>query len=417
MQQRRVVVTGIGLICGVGNTTSQVWESLLSGKSGMAEITAYDLTGHSVRFAAEVKDFDPHVFVDKKEARKMGRFIHFAMAASQEAMQHSGLQITPEISESVGVHIGSGIGGFDVIEREHINLLNGGPRKISPFFIPASIINLAAGHVSIKYGARGPNEATATACTSSAHAIGDAFRTIQRGDADAMIAGGAEGAITPLSVGGFAAMKALSTRNDDPTHACRPWDKDRDGFVVGEGAGILILEELEFAQARGAKILAEVIGYGMSGDAYHMTGMAPEGDGCRRAMNAALKVAGISPDKIDYVNAHATSTPLGDALESQAIENVFGEHAKSHKLLVSSTKSMTGHLLGGAGGLEAGITVMAMLNQIAPPTMNLENVDPVCRLNYVPNKPQPAKIDYALSNSFGFGGTNGSLVFKRWGAE
>jgi 3-oxoacyl-[acyl-carrier-protein] synthase II len=366
MQQRRVVVTGIGLICGVGNTTSQVWESLLSGKSGMAEITAYDLTGHSVRFAAEVKDFDPHVFVDKKEARKMGRFIHFAMAASQEAMQHSGLQITPEISESVGVHIGSGIGGFDVIEREHINLLNGGPRKISPFFIPASIINLAAGHVSIKYGARGPNEATATACTSSAHAIGDAFRTIQRGDADAMIAGGAEGAITPLSVGGFAAMKALSTRNDDPTHACRPWDKDRDGFVVGEGAGILILEELEFAQARGAKILAEVIGYGMSGDAYHMTGMAPEGDGCRRAMNAALKVAGISPDKIDYVNAHATSTPLGDALESQAIENVFGEHAKSHKLLVSSTKSMTGHLLGGAGGLEAGITVMAMLNQIAP---------------------------------------------------
>jgi 3-oxoacyl-[acyl-carrier-protein] synthase II len=417
MQQRRVVVTGIGLICGVGNTTSQVWDSLLAGKSGMAEITAYDLTGHSVRFAAEVKDFDPHVFVDKKEARKMGRFIHFAMAASQEAMQHSGLQVTPENSEAIGVHIGSGIGGFDVIEREHINLLNGGPRKISPFFIPASIINLAAGHVSIKYGARGPNEATATACTSSAHAIGDAFRTIQRGDADAMIAGGAEGAITPLSVGGFAAMKALSTRNDDPTHACRPFDKDRDGFVCGEGAGILVLEELEMAQARGATILAEVIGYGMSGDAYHMTGMAPEGDGCRRAMNAALKVAGISPDKIDYVNAHATSTPLGDALESQAIENVFGERAKNHTLLVSSTKSMTGHLLGGAGGLEAGITIMAILNQIAPPTMNLENVDPACRLNYVANKPQPAKIDYALSNSFGFGGTNGSLIFKRWGAE
>jgi 3-oxoacyl-[acyl-carrier-protein] synthase II len=417
MQQRRVVVTGIGLICGVGNTTAQVWESLLAGKSGMAEITAYDLTGHSVRFAAEVKDFDPHVFVDKKEARKMGRFIHFAMAAAAEAMQHSGLQITPENSEAVGVHIGSGIGGFDVIEREHTALMNGGPRKISPFFIPASIINLAAGHVSIKYGARGPNEATATACTSSAHAIGDAFRTIQRGDADAMIAGGAEGAITPLSVGGFAAMKALSTRNDDPTHACRPFDKDRDGFVCGEGAGILIMEELEFAQARGATILAEIIGYGMSGDAYHMTGMAPEGDGCRRAMNAAIKVAGISPDKIDYVNAHATSTPLGDALESQAIENVFGEHAKSHKLLVSSTKSMTGHLLGGAGGLEAGITIMAMLTQTAPPTMNLENVDPACRLNYVPNKPQSAKIDYALSNSFGFGGTNGSLVFKRWGVE
>jgi len=416
-QQRRVVVTGMGLICGVGNTAPLIWESLLAGKSGMAEITAYGLEGHSVRFAAEVKDFDPHTFVDKKEARKMGRFIHFAMAAAHEAMEHSGLKVTPENSEMVGVHIGSGIGGFDVIEREHINLLNGGPRKISPFFIPASIINLAAGHVSIRYGARGPNEATATACTSSAHSIGDAFRIIARGDADAMIAGGAEGAITPLSVGGFAAMKALSTRNDDPTHACRPFDKDRDGFVVGEGAGILILEELEFAQARGANIIAEIIGYGMSGDAYHMTGMAPEGDGCRRAMNAALKVAGISPDKIDYVNAHATSTPLGDALESQAIENVFGERAKNHTLLVSSTKSMTGHLLGGAGGLEAGISIMAILNQIAPPTMNLDNVDPACRLNYVPNKPQPAKIDYVLSNSFGFGGTNGSLVFKRWGAE
>ena len=417
MSHRRVVVTGMGLLCGVGNTAPQIWEGLLSGKSGMAEITAFDLTGHSVRIAAEVKDFDPHVFVEKKEARKMGRFIHFAMAAAQEAMQHSGLKVTPEIAENVGVHIGSGIGGFDVIEHEHSAMLAGGPRKISPFFIPATIINLAAGHVSIKYGAKGPNEATATACTSSAHSIGDAFRIIQRGDADAMIAGGTEAAITPLSVGGFAAMKALSTRNDDPTHACRPFDKDRDGFVCGEGAGILILEELEFAKARGANILAEIIGYGMSGDAYHMTGMAPEGDGCRRAMEAALRVAGISPDKIDYVNAHATSTPVGDSLESKAIENVFGEKAMSHELLVSSTKSMTGHLLGGAGGLEAGITIMAMVNQIAPPTMNLENVDPACRLNYVPNKPQPAKIDYALSNSFGFGGTNGSLVFKRWGAE
>jgi 3-oxoacyl-[acyl-carrier-protein] synthase II len=407
----------MGLICGVGNTAPQVWEGLVAGKSGMAEITAFPLEGHSVRFAAEVKDFDPHLFVDKKEARKMGRFIHFAMAASAEAMAHSGLQITEENAEAVGVHIGSGIGGFDVIEREHTALMNGGPRKISPFFIPATIINLAAGHVSIKYGAKGPNEATATACTSSAHAIGDAFRTIQRGDADAMIAGGAEAAITPLSVGGFAAMKALSTRNDDPTHACRPFDTDRDGFVCGEGAGILILEELEFAKARGANILAEVIGYGMSGDAFHMTGMAPGGDGCRRAMNNAIKSAGISPDKIDYVNAHATSTPLGDALESQAIENVFGERATNHTLLVSSTKSMTGHLLGGAGGLEAGITVLAMLNQTVPPTMNLDNVDPACRLNYVPNKPQAAKIDYALSNSFGFGGTNGSLVFKRWGAE
>ena len=416
-EYRRVVVTGMGLICGVGNTAQQVWDGLLAGKSGMAEIKAYDLEGHSVRFAAEVKDFDPHTFVEKKEARKMGRFIHFAMAAAQEAMEHSGLKITPENADNIGVHIGSGIGGFDVIEREHSALLNGGPRKISPFFIPASIINLAAGHVSIRYGAKGPNEATATACTSSAHAIGDAFRTIQRGDADAMIAGGAEAAITPLSVGGFAAMKALSTRNDDPTHACRPFDKDRDGFVVGEGAGILILEELEFAKARGAHILAEVVGYGMSGDAFHMTGMAPEGDGCRRAMNAALNSGKISPDMIDYVNAHATSTPLGDALESQAIENVFGDRAKNGTLLVSSTKSMTGHLLGGAGGLEAGITILAMQNQIAPPTMNIVELDPRCRLNYVPNTPQKLKIDYALSNSFGFGGTNGSLVFKRWGAE
>jgi len=414
MEQRRVVVTGLGLICGVGNTVSEVWQGLLAGKSGMAEIKAFDLTGHPVRFAAEVKDFDPLQFIDKKEARKMGRFIHFAIAAADEAMKHSGLQVTPEIADRFGVHIGSGIGGFDVIEREHSAMLAGGPRKISPFFIPGSIVNLAAGHVSIRYNAKGPNEATATACTSSAHSIGDAFRIIQRGDADAMIAGGTEAAITPMGVGGFAAMKALSTRNEDPEHACRPFDKDRDGFVVGEGAGILIMEELEFAKARGAKIIAEVIGYGMSADAFHMTGMAPEGEGCFRAMSAAIKVAGISPDLIDYVNAHATSTPLGDALESQAIENVFGERAKNGTLLVSSTKSMTGHLLGGAGGLEAGITIMAMLEQTAPPTMNIVELDPLCRLNYVPNKPQAAKIDYALSNSFGFGGTNGSLVFKRW---
>ncbi len=414
MEQRRVVVTGLGLICGVGKTVPEVWEGLLAGKSGMAEIKAFDLTGHPVRFAAEVKDFDPLLFIDKKEARKMGRFIHFAIAAADEAMKHSGLQVTPEIADRFGVHIGSGIGGFDVIEREHSAMLAGGPRKISPFFIPGSIVNLAAGHVSIRYNAKGPNEATATACTSSAHSIGDAFRIIQRGDADAMIAGGTEAAITPMGVGGFAAMKALSTRNEDPTHACRPFDKDRDGFVVGEGAGILIMEELELAKARGAHILAEVIGYGMSADAFHMTGMAPEGEGCRRAMAAAIKVAGISPDLIDYVNAHATSTPLGDALESQAIENVFGERAKNGTLLVSSTKSMTGHLLGGAGGLEAGITIQAMLTQTAPPTMNIEELDPACRLNYVPNKPLAAKIDYALSNSFGFGGTNGSLIFKRW---
>ena len=414
MEERRVVVTGLGLLCGVGKTAPEVWAGLLAGKSGMAEIKAFDLTGHSVRFAAEVKDFDPHLFVEKKEARKMGRFIHFALAASHEAMEHSGLQVTPEIADRFGVHIGSGIGGFDVIEREHSAMLAGGPRKISPFFIPGSIVNLAAGHVSIRYKAKGPNEATATACTSSAHSIGDAFRIIARGDADAMIAGGTEAAITPMGVGGFAAMKALSTRNDDPEHACRPFDKDRDGFVVGEGAGILILEELEFAKARGAHILAEIIGYGMSADAFHMTGMAPEGEGCFRAMNAALKVAKISPDQIDYVNAHATSTPLGDALESRAIENVFGARASSHQLMVSSTKSMTGHLLGGAGGLEAGITILAMQHQIAPPTMNIVELDPQCRLNYVPNKPLPAKIDYALSNSFGFGGTNGSLVFKRW---
>jgi len=413
-RRRRVVVTGLGLVCGVGRTVSEVWEGLLAGRSGMAEIKAFDLTGHPVRFAAEVKDFDPLLFIDKKEARKMGRFIHFAIAAAQEAMDRSGLKVDESNRDRVGVHIGSGIGGFDVIEREHSAMLAGGPRKISPFFIPGSIVNLAAGHVSIRFGARGPNEATATACTSSAHSIGDAFRIIERGDADAMIAGGTEAAITPMGVGGFAAMKALSTRNDDPTHACRPFDKDRDGFVCGEGAGILIMEEMEFAKARSAKILAEVIGYGMSADAYHMTGMAPEGEGCFRAMNAALKVAGISADKIDYVNAHATSTPLGDALESKAIENVFGERALNHTLLVSSTKSMTGHLLGGAGGLEAGITILAMLEQIAPPTTNIVELDPNCRLNYVPNVPKPAKIDYALSNSFGFGGTNGSLVFKRW---
>ncbi|WP_158794347.1 beta-ketoacyl-ACP synthase II [Granulicella sp. L60] len=414
MEHRRVVVTGLGLICGVGKTAPELWEGLMAGRSGMGEIKAFDLTGHPVRFAAEVKDFDPLLFVDKKEARKMGRFIHFALAAAAEAMAHSGLKVTEENRDRVGVHIGSGIGGFDVIEREHSNLLSGGPRKVSPFFIPGSIINLAAGHVSIKYGARGPNEATATACTTSAHAIGDAFRLIQRGDAEVMIAGGTEASITPLGVAGFAAMRALSTRNEDPQHASRPFDKDRDGFVVGEGAGILILEELEFAKARGAKILAEIVGYGLSADAFHMTGMAPEGEGCYRSMQHALKVAGISPDQIDYVNAHATSTPLGDALESKAIENVFGERATNHKLLVSSTKSMTGHLLGGAGGLEAGITIMAMQKQIAPPTMNIVELDPQCRLNYVPNKPQPAKIDYALSNSFGFGGTNGSLVFKRW---
>jgi 3-oxoacyl-[acyl-carrier-protein] synthase II len=412
--QRRVVVTGIGLLCGVGNTTPEVWKNLLAGKSGMAPITGFDTTGFSVTFAAEVKNFDPLNFVDKKESRKMGRFIHFALAAAQEAMEMSGLKITDANADRVGVHIGSGIGGFDIIEREHSAMLQGGPRKISPFFIPAAIINLAAGQVSIKYGAKGPNEATATACTTSAHSIGDAYRMIQRGDADAMIAGGAEAAITPMGVGGFAAMRALSTRNDDPEHACRPFDKDRDGFVVGEGAGILILEDLEFAKARGAKILAEIIGYGMSADAFHITSMAPEGEGCYRAMKNAVESARIQPDEIQYVNAHATSTPVGDVLESAAMEKLFGENATSGKLLISSTKSMTGHLLGGAGGLEAGITIMAMLDQMAPPTMNLDAQDPECRLSYVPNTPRPLPVNIALSNSFGFGGTNGSLIFSRW---
>ena len=412
--QRRVVVTGLGLISAVGKTAPEVWQSLLASKSGMAPITAFDTTGFSVTFAAEVKNFDPLTFVDKKEARKMGRFIHLALAATHEAMETSGIKVTPQNATRIGVHIGSGIGGFDVIEREHSAMLAGGPRKISPFFIPAAIINLAAGQVSIRYGAKGPNEATATACTTSAHSIGDAYRIIERGDADVMIAGGSEAAITPMGVGGFAAMRALSTRNDDPEHACRPFDKDRDGFVVGEGAGILILEDLEHAKARGAKILAEIIGYGMSADAYHITGMPEDGNGCFRAMENALNSAHVQPHEIDYVNAHATSTPLGDVTESGAMQRLFGERATSHKLLISSTKSMTGHLLGGAGGLEAGITVLALLNQTAPPTMNLDHVDTRCVLNYVPNTPQKAEIRAALSNSFGFGGTNGSLVFRRW---
>ena len=411
---RRVVVTGIGLLCGIGKTAPEVWNNLLAGKSGMAPITSFDTTGFPVTFAAEVKGFDPLDFMDKKEARKLGRFIHFALAAAHEALTHSGLKIGPENAERVGVHIGSGIGGFDVIEREHSAMLHGGPRKISPFFIPATIANLAAGQVSIRYGALGPNEATSTACTTSAHSVGNAFRTIERDDADVIIAGGAEAAITPMGVGGFAAMRALSTRNADPEHACRPFDKDRDGFVVGEGAGILVLEELEHARARDAAILAEIVGYGMSADAYHITSMAPQGEGCLRAMKNALRSAKLEPHEVDYVNAHATSTPLGDALETAAIKHLFNEHASSGKLLVSSTKSMTGHLLGGAGGLEAGITIMALQRQIVPPTTNLDDPDPACDLNYIANKPQAAKVDVALSNSFGFGGTNGALIFRRW---
>ena len=411
---RRVVITGLGLVCGVGNTAPEVWRQLVAGASGMAPIKGFDTTGFPVTFAAEVKNFDPLNFVDKKESRKMGRFIHFAFAAVHEAMTQSGLQITEEIADRVGVFIGSGIGGFEIIEREHSNLLAGGPRKISPFFIPAVIVNMAAGQISIRYGAKGPISATATACATSANSIGDSVRMIMHGDADVMIAGGAEASVTPLSVGGFAAMRALSQRNDEPTKASRPFDKDRDGFVIPEGAGILILEELEFARARGAKILGEVIGYGMSADAYHMTGIAPEGQGAQRAMRAALKDAGIAPEEVGYVNAHATSTPAGDGNESRAIELVFGEHALSHNLKISGTKSMTGHLLGGAGGLEAGITVMALLNQKLPPTINLDNVDPECRLDYVPNKAVDHSFDVALSNSFGFGGINATLIIRRW---
>jgi len=409
---RRVVVTGIGLICGVGNTSEETWRNLLAGKSGIARITAFDPSDFACQIAAEVKNFDPLEFVEKKEIKKMGRFIHLALAASHEAMQMSGLAITPGIAERVGVHIGSGIGGFDVIEREHSALLQGGPRRISPFFIPASIVNLAAGHVSIRYGAKGPNEAAATACTSSAHSIGDSFKIIARCDADVMIAGGSEAAITPMGVGGFAAMRALSTRNDDPERASRPWDAERDGFVVGEGAGILILEELEFARRRGARIIAEIIGYGMSGDAYHITQPAEEGDGGYRVMVNAMRDAKITPEQVGYVNAHGTSTPIGDRLETIAIKRALGEDAR--RVPVSSTKSMTGHLLGGAGGLEAGITVLALRDQVLPPTINYEHPDPECDLDYVPNRARKAEVEVALSNSFGFGGTNGCLALRRW---
>ena len=409
---RRVVVTGIGLICGVGNTTEEVWQNLLAGRSGICRITQFDASNFACQIAAEVKNFDPLNFIEKKEIKKMGRFIHLAIAAADEAVGSSGLQIIPENATRIGVHIGSGIGGFDVIEREHRNLLEGGPRKISPFFIPAAIVNLAAGHVSIRFGAKGPNEAACTACTSSAHSIGDAFKIIARGDADAMIAGGTEAAVTPMSVGGFGAMRALSTRNQAPEQASRPWDRERDGFVIGEGAGILILEELEVARRRGSKILAEIVGYGMSGDAHHITAPAENGDGAYRVMLNALRDAQVSPEQVDYINAHGTSTEIGDRLETVAVKRAFQDHAR--RLAVSSTKSMTGHLLGGAGGLEAGITILALRDQILPPTINLEDPDPECDLDYVPNRARKAELEYAMSNSFGFGGTNGALLFRRW---
>ena len=409
---RRVVVTGVGLVCGCGIGTDEVWRNLLAGKSGIGPITHFDATAFDCRIAGEVRNFDPLVWVEKKELKKMGRFIQLALAASEFAMQMARLELKPEFADAAGVYIASGIGGFDVIEREHSKYLQGGPGKISPFFIPASIVNLASGHVSIRYGAKGPNSATATACSASAHSIGDAYKIIQRCAAEVMIAGGSEAAITPMGVGGFAAMRALSTRNDEPERASRPFDAQRDGFIVGEGAGVLILESLEFAQKRGAPIFAEIVGYGMSGDAYHITQPAEGGDGGYRVTMAALKDAKISADDVSYVNAHGTSTPIGDAIETTALKRVFGERAK--KVPISSTKSMTGHLLGGAGGLEAGISVLALRDQILPPTVNYENPDPECDLDYVPNQARKASVEYALSNSFGFGGTNASLIFKRW---
>ncbi|MCU0247569.1 MAG: beta-ketoacyl-ACP synthase II [Bryobacter sp.] len=409
---RRVVVTGVGLISCLGNSTEENWQALKEGRSGIARITGFDVTNFASQIGGEVKNFEPSQFIEKKEIKKMARFMHFAVAASDAALKQSGLAITPENAEQVGVYIGSGIGGFEVIEREHEKMLQGGPGKISPFFIPATIVNLGSGYVSIRTGAKGPNSATATACTTGAHAIGDSFRLIQHGYADAMICGGAEAAITPMGVGGFAAMRALSTRNDAPEKASRPWDRDRDGFVIGEGAGILVLEELEIAKARGATILAEVVGYGMSGDAYHVSAPAEDGDGAYRVMTNALKDAKLAPEAIHYVNAHGTSTPVGDKIETTAIRRTFGAHAE--KVAVSSSKSMTGHLLGAAGGLEAGISVMAVVHQTAPPTINLDNPSEGCDLDYVPHTARAMTIEYALSNSFGFGGTNGSLIFKRY---
>lgn len=409
---RRVVVTGVGLVSPLGIGTEETWRALREGRSGIARIQSFDPSGFACQIAGEVKNFDPANYIEKKEIKKMGRFIQFAIAATECALSTSGFKVQPGEEERTGVYIGSGIGGFDVIEREYKTYLDHGPRRISPFFIPATIVNLASGHVSIRTGAQGPNSAVATACTTGAHAIGDSFRLIQHGDADAMICGGAEACITPMGIGGFAAMRALSTRNSEPELASRPWDKARDGFIVGEGAGVLILEELETARRRGARILAEMVGYGMSGDAHHVSSPPEDGAGAFRVMRNAIRDAKLRPQDIDYINAHGTSTELGDRAETMAMKNCFGEYA--YKMAISSTKSMTGHLLGGAGGLEAGITIMAIRDQIAPPTTNYETVDPPCDLDYVPNHARSMRIEYALSNSFGFGGTNGALVFKRY---
>ena len=415
---RRVVVTGIGLVSPLGIGTDQNWQALVASKSGIGPITKFDLNEFegefSTRIAGEVKGFDPLAFIEKKDVKKMDVFIQYAIAASQFAVNDAGLTISPEDAPRTGVFIASGIGGFTTIEREHRALLSGGPRKISPFFIPSAIINLAAGQVSIRLGAKGPNSATCTACSASAHAIGDAYEIILRGAADVMIAGGSEAAITPMGVGGFAALRALSTRNDEPEKASRPFDNDRDGFVVGEGSGMIVLEEYERARTRGARIYAELVGYGMSADAYHITAPSEDGDGPFRVMGAALASARVSTADVDYINAHGTSTPHGDRVETIAIKRCFGEHAKT--VAISSTKSMTGHLLGAAGGLEAGIAVLAVHNQMAPPTVNLDCPDPECDLDYVPKVARPMKIEYALSNSFGFGGTNAALLFKRFEA-
>jgi len=409
--RRRVVVTGIGLVSPLGVGTAATWAGVVAGRSGIGPITAFDASRHSTRFAGEVPGFDPLVWIDRKDVKKCARFVQFAIAATEMAMEQSRLRIDAANAARVGVVIGSGIGGFEVIEREHRTLLERGPDRVSPFFILSSIINLAAGNVSVRLGAKGPNSAVATACTTGAHAIGDAFRLIQGGYADAMICGGAEASITPLGVAGFAAMRALSQRNDDPAQASRPWDNGRDGFVVGEGAGILVLEEIGQADARGAHILAELVGYGMSADAHHLTAPPEDGDGVKRVMRAALDDAAVDESRIQYLNAHATSTPLGDLAEARAIEHVFG--SGSSRLAVSSTKSMTGHLLGGAGALEAGLTVLAMIEKTAPPTINLDEPDPGVCLDLVPHQARPIEIEYAMTNSFGFGGTNASLIFKR----
>jgi len=410
LSRRRVVVTGLGNVCPVGNTVAEAWSAILAGKSGITRITRFDPTPLSSQIAGEVKNFDVAAYLSPKEARRMDRFIHLGMAAGVQAIKDSGLEVNATNAARIGVNIGSGIGGLPMIEETHNELLKAGPRKISPFFIPSTIINMISGNLSILYGLKGPNLAMVTACTTSAHCIGEAGRLIEYGDCDVMVAGGAESTVTLLTVGGFAAARALSTRNDDPATASRPWDKDRDGFVLGEGAGVVVLEEYEHARQRSARIYAELVGYGMSGDAYHMTAPQEDGDGAARCMVNALRNAGLNKEDVDYINAHGTSTPLGDVAETVAVKRCFGDHSK--KLAISSTKSMTGHLLGAAGGVEAVFSILAIRDQVAPPTANLFNQDPACDLDYVPNEARRMPIRAALSNSFGFGGTNGTLIFK-----